>query len=122
MRTEADPKPEYTVLDCEGRPLALFVQRLDLVMSPNAMWQSHTPERMARAIAKTLELDERALLDAMFPGMENGVIEAGFELDFIRSVARRVALNQYKRLPPIVAKLSHRTINQDFRYLRSWGK
>ena len=40
-RTEADPKPEYTVLDCEGRPLALFVQRLDLVMSPNAMWQSH---------------------------------------------------------------------------------
>jgi NAD+ synthase len=45
----------------------------------------------------------------------------GFEPDLVRKLARRVALNQYKRLPPIVAKVGKRTINQDFRYLRSWG-
>ena len=49
------------------------------------------------------------------------LIEAGFDEAFVRKVAGRIALNQYKRLPPIIAKLSERTINHDFRYLRSWG-
>jgi len=53
---------------------------------------------------------------------EKELLEAGFELDFIRNVAGRIVANQYKRLPPIVAKLSQRTVNQDFRYLRSWGR
>lgn len=47
--------------------------------------------------------------------------EAGFAADFVKRVSRRIVLNQYKRLPPIIAKLSERTINHDFRYLRSWG-
>jgi len=46
---------------------------------------------------------------------------AGFDERLVRTLARRIVLNQYKRLPPIIAKLSPRTINQDFRYLRSWG-
>jgi NAD+ synthase len=49
------------------------------------------------------------------------LIAAGFDEAFVRKVAGRIALNQYKRLPPIIAKLSARTINHDFRYLRSWG-
>jgi NAD+ synthase len=53
---------------------------------------------------------------------ESELVEAGFERDFVRRIARRVALNQYKRTPPIIAKLSRRTINQDFRYLRDWGR
>jgi NAD+ synthase len=28
---------------------------------------------------------------------------------------------QFKRRPPIIAKLSSRTINADFRYPRDWG-
>jgi len=52
---------------------------------------------------------------------EEQLVEAGFEREFVRGVARRVAMNQYKRVPPIIAKLSSRTINHDFRYLRSWG-
>ena len=35
-------------------------------------------------------------------------------------VAHRIVLNHYKRIPPVIAKLSKRTVNQDFRYLRSW--
>jgi len=49
------------------------------------------------------------------------LVEAGFERDFVLRVVSRVAGNQYKRLPPVIAKLSNRTINHDFRYLRSWG-
>lgn len=51
---------------------------------------------------------------------EEELIEEGFDRDFIRLVARRIVRNQYKRLSPVIAKLSHRTIGHDFRYLRDW--
>ena len=47
--------------------------------------------------------------------------EAGFDPELVTKLARRVAQNQYKRMPPPIAKLSRRTINQDFRYLRDWS-
>ncbi len=48
-------------------------------------------------------------------------IEAGFPEQFVRSVVQRVRRNQFKRMLPPVAKLSHRTIGYDFLYLRDWG-
>ena len=45
----------------------------------------------------------------------------GFDDDFVELVARRVRGSQYKRRPPIIAKLSSRTIDRDFRYPRDWG-
>ncbi|HLP15746.1 MAG TPA: NAD+ synthase [Bacteroidota bacterium] len=45
----------------------------------------------------------------------------GFSADFISSIQRKVRLNQFKRRPPLIAKISHRTINVDFRYVRDWG-
>ena len=51
---------------------------------------------------------------------ETELIEAGFEPELVRELARRVVKNQYKRVPPPIAKLSRRTINHDFRYLRDW--
>ena len=38
----------------------------------------------------------------------------------VQSIAKRIVRNQFKRLPPVIAKLSERTINHDFRYLRDW--
>jgi NAD+ synthase len=52
---------------------------------------------------------------------EDELVAAGFAPEFIEKVARRIVQNQYKRVMPVIAKLSERTINQDFRYLRSWG-
>ena len=46
---------------------------------------------------------------------------AGFDPDLVTQLARRVARNHFKRMPPAIAKLSRRTINQDFRYLRDWS-
>lgn len=46
----------------------------------------------------------------------------GLDPGLVREIARRVVRNQYKRLPPPIAKLSRRTINQDFRYLRDWER
>ena len=45
----------------------------------------------------------------------------GFEDSFIDQVGQRVRGSQYKRRPPVIAKLSARTIDRDFRYPRDWG-
>ncbi|GAB4422807.1 MAG: NAD+ synthase [Anaerolineales bacterium] len=48
-------------------------------------------------------------------------IEAGFDSAFVRTVADRIRRNQFKRMPPPIAKLTNRTIGYDFLYLRDWG-
>ena len=48
--------------------------------------------------------------------------ERGFDPKLVEGVVRRIVNSQYKRIPPVVAKISDRTVNQDFRYLRSWGR
>ncbi len=49
------------------------------------------------------------------------LVEAGFEADFIELVLRLIRRNQYKRRLPVIAKLTHRTMDRDFRYPRDWG-
>lgn len=48
-------------------------------------------------------------------------VEAGFPVDFVKQVLKRVQRNQYKRVLPPIAKLSNRTVGYDFLYLRDWG-
>ena len=50
------------------------------------------------------------------------LVADGFDPAFVRRVAARVVGNQFKRLPPVIAKLSRRSISHDFRYLRDWRK
>jgi NAD+ synthase len=49
------------------------------------------------------------------------LVEAGFPEAFVRTVIERVRRNQFKRVLPLVAKLSNRTVGYDFLYLRDWG-
>ena len=51
---------------------------------------------------------------------EEELVAAGFSSELTARIVQRIVMNQYKRLPPIVAKLSERTVGWDFRYLRSW--
>ena len=46
----------------------------------------------------------------------------GFGDDFTDLIAARVRDSQYKRRLPLIAKLSARTIDRDFRYPRDWGR
>ncbi|MBI3249658.1 MAG: NAD+ synthase [Deltaproteobacteria bacterium] len=47
---------------------------------------------------------------------------AGFAPTFIEQVSRRIMNSQYKRRLPVIAKVSQRTIDRDFRYSRDWGR
>jgi NAD+ synthase len=59
------------------------------------------------------------LVDKRYSAEE--LVEMGHDRAFVESITRRVRLNQYKRRPPIIAKLSARTIDREFRYPRDWG-
>jgi NAD+ synthase len=52
---------------------------------------------------------------------EEMLLELNFTKKIINDIQRRMQQSQFKRRPPVIAKISHRTINQDFRYCRDWG-
>jgi len=74
---ETLPRPDFDLADREGRTLALSVQRMDLCLSPNSMWQAHTPRRIAERILPFLESDLTVedLLALLIPDAKDGVIE-----------------------------------------------
>lgn len=45
----------------------------------------------------------------------------GFDEKFMKKINSMVIRNQFKRLPPLIAKISNRTVNVDFRYNRDWN-
>ena len=58
-------------------------------------------------------IDEKMNLDEL--------IKKGFKKNFILKVGKMIQRNQFKRRMPVIAKISNRTINVDFRYPRDWG-
>ena len=50
------------------------------------------------------------------------LVAEGFDERFVRAVYHKVQGSQYKRRLPVIAKVSSRTIDRDFRYPRDWGR
>jgi NAD+ synthase len=50
------------------------------------------------------------------------LVAEGFDERFVRAVHHKVQGSQYKRRLPVIAKVSSRTIDRDFRYPRDWGR
>jgi len=87
------PRPDFDLVDRDGRVMAQSVERMDLVLSPRSMWQAHTPERIADKLSVALgpDCDRDRLLAKMLPGSYSGVLLACgelFKLD--KDQARRV--------------------------------
>ena len=49
-------------------------------------------------------------------------IAAGFPRRMVDRIVARIRGSQFKRRPPIVAKIAPRTVGVDFRYPRDWGR
>jgi len=83
------------------------------------LWPGQTTEgELGRSFA---DLDRALYLlvdERMHP---DEVIALGIEGSFVTEVVRRVRWSQFKRSGPLYAKVSHRTVGTDFRYLRDWG-
>ncbi len=70
------PELTFDLMDAHGVPLALSVESLELVMSPNATWQAHTPDKVAEALSRVLggAYSTGELLQRMLPDARAGVI------------------------------------------------
>ncbi|MEO2136427.1 MAG: NAD+ synthase [bacterium] len=58
-------------------------------------------------------VDERASAEEL--------LADGFDAEFVERVRGMVQGSQFKRRLPVIAKVSERTIDSDFRYARDWG-
>ncbi len=98
-----------------GVPQAIIAKQ------PSAdLWSGQTDE--AELGFGYREVDELLyrLVDLRYSRAE--LLEAGFPLAFVQRVLDMVRNSQFKRRLPILAKISNRTIDRDFRYARDWGK
>ena len=100
---------------------ALELPRRVVEKPPSAdLWEGQSDEQelgFQYAVVDTLlyhMVDERRTRDELRA--------LGFADEFIDHVGRRLRDNQYKRRLPLIAKLSARTIDRDFRYPRDWGR
>jgi NAD+ synthase len=50
------------------------------------------------------------------------LLAKGFEGEFISNIYSKIQNSHFKRRLPVIAKVSNRTIDRDFRYSRDWGK
>ena len=102
--------------------LAAHVGLPDVVVhkAPSAdLWEGQSDEQeLGFAYAQV----DRLLYHAVDMRMGRGeLLDHDHDPAFVDSVLRRMRLNQYKRRLPVIAKVSMRTIDRDFRYPRDWG-
>ena len=100
---------------------ALGVPQVIVAKEPSAdLWSGQTDEGELgfayREVDKLLYL----LVDQRYTKAE--LVGAGFPESFIDNIAARIMNSQFKRRLPVIAKVSQRTIDRDFRYSRDWGK
>ncbi|MEE8311708.1 MAG: NAD+ synthase [Candidatus Binatia bacterium] len=53
--------------------------------------------------------------------VDETLIDMGFDAAFVARVRNMIQSSQFKRRMPVIAKISDRTIDADFRYSRDWG-
>ena len=83
------------------------------------LWQGQTDEEELGIDYETADRIILLMVDQRMP--INRVLAHGFGREKVDKVARMIKSSQFKRLPPVIAKLGHRTVNRDFRYPRDWG-
>ncbi|MBC8370256.1 MAG: NAD+ synthase [Planctomycetes bacterium] len=83
------------------------------------LWHGQTDEEELGFSYDTVDALLHAMVEQRLTKKQLG--ELNFDTGFIDEIQMRVQRNQYKRRPPLIAKLTGRTVNLDYRYARDWG-
>lgn len=83
------------------------------------LWEGQTDEGEIGVTYAKLDALLFELVDERHSDEE--LIQMGFDDSLIKKVRSLIQKNQFKRRPPLIAKVSYRTVNVDFRYARDWG-
>jgi len=84
------------------------------------LWAGQTDEEELGFTYRQVDELLYAMVDQRMTRTE--LIGAGFAPEFVATVYGRVQNSHFKRRLPVIAKVSNRTIDRDFRYSRDWGK
>lgn len=99
---------------------ALGVPEPILQKAPSAdLWAGQTDEGELGFTYAEVDKLLYLLVDERYTRDE--AIAAGFDSRFVDTVLRRMRSFQFKRMPPIIAKVSRRDVGHDFLYPRDWG-
>ena len=105
----------WALSDCVGVPEAVVTKQ------PSAdLWAGQTDEQELGFSYQQVDELLYLLVDLRYSREE--LRAEGFQADFIDQIVRRIMNSQYKRRLPVIAKVSQRTIDRDFRYARDWGR
>ena len=105
------------------RQLALHLKVPTVIVEkqPSAdLWAGQTDEAELGFTYKEVDRVLYLLVDQRYEVAD--LIADGFDERFVRAVYHKVQASQYKRRLPVIAKVSSRTIDRDFRYPRDWGR
>ncbi|MBN2021964.1 MAG: NAD+ synthase [Pirellulales bacterium] len=83
------------------------------------LWVGQTDEGELGFTYETVDRLLVLMVDGRWQRAE--LLEAGFDAALVDRVAALIRRNHYKRRMPVIAKLSFRTIDRDFRYPRDCG-
>lgn len=99
---------------------AVGVPQAIIDKAPSAdLWEGQTDEGELGFTYARVDQLLYLLVDQRYSRDE--AVSAGFEPPFVDRVIATLRRSQFKRMPPIIAKLSNRTVGYDFLYLRDWG-
>lgn len=100
---------------------AMGVPRAIIEKKPSAdLWAGQTDEQELGFTYR--EVDELLYHMVDLRMSRSELIAHGFAADFIDLIYAKVQNSHFKRRLPVIAKVSNRTIDRDFRYSRDWGK
>ncbi len=98
----------------------LRIPKAILEKAPSAdLWSGQTDEKEMGLTYDEADLLLYHLIDLR--ESEEELIAHGFKKELIVKIKGMVRRSQFKRMPPVIAKISPRTVNIDFRYPRDWG-
>jgi NAD+ synthetase len=98
----------------------LGVPKSVIEKAPSAdLWEGQTDETEMGVTYAKLDALLYEMIDERHTDEE--LVTLGFEETLIKKVRGMIQQNQFKRRPPVIAKVSYRTVNVDFRYVRDWG-
>jgi len=105
----------WALAEAVGVPLAIVKK------APSAdLWHGQTDEGELGFSYRDVDHLLYLMVDQRYTRAE--LIAAGFAERFIDEISSRIMNSQFKRRLPVIAKVSQRTIDRDFRYSRDWGK
>ena len=100
---------------------AVGVPEVVVQKKPSAdLWEGQTDEGELGFSYRDVDALLYLMVDERYSRPE--LVAAGFPERFVDEVTLRIMNSQFKRRLPVIAKISQRTIDRDFRYARDWGK